>query len=234
METELLKKYPDLRKVGMKGPYSQWSFVNLRDGFKYFFDLYGHYPNALEVDHFSYLPSARSIQRSFGGLESLRKQLGLLDTHFGKGKYRSAIASRVNPRGRKAERDLEKLLKNHFGEMFVHTEYFASDENKCRLDFFIYSPDGNFGVDIFYPDSLYTCVHNINVKQRNYKLCKERIFLVVANSLINQQELDALSSAKKNQLDEKILIVTLENFLDSIKSKMKYSAVIDRDMKNKS
>lgn len=221
---ELLKKYPNLRKMGKAGFIKNWTFDNLRDGFMYFFELNGHYPSAYEIDRFPYLPTSRSIQRSFGGLESLRTQLGY-DSHLGKGKYRSVISSRVNQRGREVELELQRVLNDHFGKMFVHAEHYSNDKNKSRLDFFIYSPDGNFGVDVFYPDTFYTFVANINIKEKKYRFSKEKIYLVVSNTSIEQAEIDRFVRDKKNPLMANIFILTMAKFLNIARLQSKYIAV---------
>jgi hypothetical protein len=66
----------------------------------------------------------KTIQRKFGGLRVLRKELGYEDTDFGKGKHRSKLASKHGYRGRKAELLLEIKLIYQFGELSVHTESF--------------------------------------------------------------------------------------------------------------
>lgn len=89
----------------------------------------------------------------FGGLEKLRKLLGYENTHFGKGSFWSEIANRVNSRGRNAELVLEVALKSKFGEVFVHTEKIF-DKSKNRVDFYVYSPSGNFDADVFCSDTI--------------------------------------------------------------------------------
>lgn len=221
------EKYPNLRRAVARGRgVGEWSFDNLKDGFQYFFDLYARYPTAMEVDSFSFLPSARSIQRSFGGLEALRSKLGLSDIHFGKGKFRSKIAFRVNKRGRQSEIELESALRSQFGEMFVHTERFINKDTKCRVDFFVFSPDGNFAVDVFYPDTFFTFMRNINSKEKKYKFAGGvDLYLVVANPNIEQTEIERYKLAKKNQLAANIQIVGLGVFFDAIRSKRKYLIV---------
>ena len=101
---------------------SLWTVEKIKEGFDRFIKEKGRLPKSLEIDELDYLPSRKLIERNFGGLEKLRGELGYLDTHFGKGKFRSEIAHRVNTSGRNIELALEKLLKDKFGEVFVHTE----------------------------------------------------------------------------------------------------------------
>jgi len=99
-----------------------WTSNKIKDGFERFIKENGRLPLAPEIDLLDYLPSSRQIQKKFGGLEKLRHQLGYKDTHFGKGAYRSAIATRVNHRGRNEELSLEKVLREIFGEVCPYRE----------------------------------------------------------------------------------------------------------------
>jgi len=175
--------------------------------------MYGRLPTASEIDQIEYLPSSRWIQLQYGGLEKLRTLLGYEQPHFGKGSFRTAIAKRVNMRGRNAELKLESILQEKFGEVFVHTEKIFDKTHKNRVDFYIYSPDGNFGVDIFFPDTIKTLAYNVNSKMKKYKLFSDRLYLVVANTGITQDELDKFTNAKKNVLPQNMELLSLEAFL---------------------
>lgn len=125
-----------------------WTKEKINEAFQKFINENGYMPTAREIDELPYLPSSRQLQRKFGGLPKIRENLGYKDIHLGKGVYRSKIANAVGKRGRLNELKLEKILKDIFGEPFVHAEkrYGISG---MRLDFYVYCPTGNFGVDIF-------------------------------------------------------------------------------------
>ena len=80
------------RKI--KGNQDKWSIGEVIEGLEYYKQLHDKYPSAREIDAFEFLPSARSIQRSFGGLEKFRKGIGLEEglTNLTKGKIRSEKA----------------------------------------------------------------------------------------------------------------------------------------------
>ena len=151
---------------------SIWTVNKIQEGFERFIKENGRLPKSLEVDEVDYLPTRKLIERNFGGLEKLRRELGYSDTHFGKGKFRSEIAYRANISGREIELDLEKLLKNKFGEVFVHTEKIF-DNTKNRVDFYIYSPSGNFGIDVFGTNTISSLQSNINLKLNKYSGFKD-------------------------------------------------------------
>jgi len=61
---------------------------NVRNGLERFNKEHGHYPAAEEIDICPYLPSARQIQKKFGGLKKLRSVLGLNDLDYRTGSRR--------------------------------------------------------------------------------------------------------------------------------------------------
>lgn len=198
-----------------------WTQEKIKEGFEKFLEENNRLPTALEIDKLDYLPSSRNIQKRFGGLEKIRSNLGFKDVHFGKGRFRSEIAFRVNKRGRDVEIALEKILRKKFGEPFVHTEKIF-DNSKNRVDFYIYSPDGNFGIDVFYTDNLHYLQSNINIKTKKYLNFPSQLFLVVANRSLSQNELDKYSASKIKKLSDNIKIMALDDFLMILGSKKFY------------
>lgn len=196
----------------------RYSLEEIKDGFEKFKNEFGRYPAAIEMDDCSYLPSARQIQRRFGGLPSLKKDLGIEDIHYGRGKFRSEICISRNKIGFKAERDLEKILVARFGEPFVHIERPISRDGKKRFDFFIYAKNAKFGIDVFYSETRRNTQININSKLDSYKdIDSNLIYFVMANKSIDQKMLDGIKEAKPNKpLPDNIKLVALDNFLEII------------------
>jgi hypothetical protein len=201
---------------------SMWTVEKIMEGFKKFELEFGRLPTAPEIDKLSYLPSSRQIQRKFGGLEKLREVLGYKDTNFGRGDYRTKIALRVNKKGRESEIELEKLLRNKFGEVFVHTERIF-DDSKNRVDFYVYSPDGNFGIDVFYTGTIQDLQKNINLKIDKYLKFPSQLYLVVANPDFIQERLNIYSKNKRKVLPANTTILTMKTLLDLIKNKRSYN-----------
>lgn len=198
---------------------SFWTAEKIKEGFDRFIKEKGRLPKSIEIDEADYLPTRRLIQRNFGGLEKLRGELGYSDTNFGKGKFRSEIAHKANVSGRNIELALEKLLKNKFGEVFVHTEKIF-DNTKNRVDFYIYSPSGNIGIDVFGTETMHNLQTNISAKLRKYSGFKEKLFFVVAGDLFSQKDLDTYVFNKRNILPINAKIITiksLERILDEMR-----------------
>mgnify|MGYP001615366934 FL=1 len=198
-----------------------WTIERIKEGFERFKNEHGRLPRAPEIDRLEYLPSSRNIQKRFGGLARLRSQLGYSDVHFGRGVFRSEIATRVNDRGRNAELVLEKALRKKFGEVFVHTEKFF-ESSKNRVDFYVYSPDGNFGIDVFYTDTMRYLQSNINIKMGKYRNFPVELFLVVANESLKQDDIDRYANAKLKPLSKITKIVTTKTLLTLLKRKRAY------------
>lgn len=196
----------------------EWTVEKIKDGFERFKIENGRLPTAPEIDQLKYLPSSRQIQRRFGGLEKLRALLGYQDAHLGKGVFRSAIATKSNIRGRQSEIALEKVLRDKFGEVFVHTEKIFGD-HKIRVDFFIYCPEGNFGIDIFNTDTIKDLQKNTNLKIDKYLNFPFPLFFVVANEKFKQKELDTYVATKKKLLPSNVKILTTPELLNYIASK---------------
>ncbi len=221
MEYPNLKKRIQANRISdfIKGDYKPWSMENIADGFKKFYEDNTRYPTAEEIDKYQYLPTSRQIQRTYGGLISLREKLGLKIHNFGAGQSRTTISKEINQRASLQERLIEAELVAHFGEHFVHVERLVK-KGKIRLDFFIYARDQSFGIDVFYPKDLSSLKKIINIKQNKYEGLKFDIYLVNLNDtseLLNTAALQRISLRKDKQLTTNLLLMNKLSFLNLIK-----------------
>jgi hypothetical protein len=168
-----------------------WNKERLKAGFERFLEEKGHLPTAPEIDSCPYLPSARQIQRAFGGLRALRQELGYEHIDFGRGEFRSKFAGLNMIRGVAAEKELERALVEFFGEPFVHIEKRYGQESN-RVDFFVYAHESNFGVDVFYSVTARDIQKNLNLKVDKYAgfYPQTPLYFVLANP-----DVDALALA---------------------------------------
>lgn len=227
MEPEIIEiqlvdpKYPNLKKqlrVGenIKNLQEVWSKENISDGFRKFYDENGRYPVADEIDRYEYLPSSRQIQRSFGGLVKLRKELGLEIDNYGIGSSRSKIATIIGTRGGQAEREMEKWLVDYFGEHFVHVEkplykYFdptidIQKRYKQRADFFIYAQGREFCIDVFFARDIRTLKRVVNIKELKYTGLLIDVYLVNLNDRSDIKDIDLRNFAlhKNRKFEENV------------------------------
>ncbi len=204
----------------------EWSKERIKSAFDEFIKLNGRLPTAPEIDHSSTLPSSRQIQRKFGGLRALRKELGYETIDFGSGNFRSQIAKTHGQRGSNAERLLEQKLIDKFGELFVHTEKLYG-QGKNRVDFFVYAKNSNFGIDIFATETTRDLQKNVNIKVDKYldfptnvplyfALSSELLSVTeVSRALENMSKLTRLPNLKVLTLDQLHLEVNRYSVIDS-------------------
>lgn len=197
-----------------------WTNEKIKSGFEQFFKENGRYPTALEIDKSAHLPSSRQIQRRLGGLLRIRQIFGLSETNFATGPIRSKTAKNIGQRGLHLEQKIQEILIAHFGEIFVH-EQKPFNNYAGRFDFFVYSKDGNFGVDVFFPSDFHSFVGCVNMKQRIYStvLSKIEILLLQMNEDISQEVMEKFILTKKKQMPPNLKIMNLDNFLKYIKNK---------------
>lgn len=155
--------------VSYNNSLNKWNIDNIREGIERFISENGSMPSAQDFDVTSYLPSARQIQRAYGGIVTLRKTLGYGDADYTKGELRKAIAIRSNARGATAEDYIEPLLIEKFGETYVHTQKRYYKGSKNRYDFLVYAKDLTIGIDIFTTDRANYIGKNIRHKINRYK-----------------------------------------------------------------
>lgn len=195
-----------------------WTTEKIKNGFEKFFKEFGKYPTVLEIDKYLSLPSSRQLQRRWpGGVRYLREELGLDITDFTKGETRSITATSIGERGKDKEREIQKILIEHFGEICVHEQKPYSDYSG-RFDFVVYTKNKKFAVDTFFPVHRNSLTGCINSKQKLYKNIDFEIILLQMNENISQEYMDKLLNSKKNPLPKNIKVLNLKNFLDYIKT----------------
>lgn len=194
----------DNLRIQKPGNQPPWKDEELRAGLENFYTKHGRYPTAPEVDAHPYLPSARTIERRFGGLVELRKSLGLdTQSDFREGAHSSARAHKINTRAHMIEQDVYEYLKGRFGKQFVHREYFFLDDKRTRADFFVYDSTSGFCVDVFYPSdrrNLIGCLNSKLAKYQGPQMNQYPVIFLQMNKELDQELLDAVIKNKKKKL----------------------------------
>jgi len=194
-----------------------WPLERIQEGLKRFHGEHGRYPTATEFDAYEYLPRAKTIERRFGGLVALRKQLVLgTESDFRTGSHSSKRAHAINKRAHEQERVVYNFLIRRFGKEFVHREYFFTDDHRTRADFFVYDRAKGFCVDVFYPASLHNLTGCLNIKLTKYAGPKESlpypIIFLQMNEAMGQQTLDDFIKRKKRGLAKDQCLMTWKAF----------------------
>ncbi|MGD0328172.1 MAG: hypothetical protein ABSB00_00445 [Minisyncoccia bacterium] len=199
-----------------KGGQKPWKLEELKTGLEEFSKVNGHYPTGPEVDRYEYLPSARSVERRFGGLVALRKQLGL----GGQNDYRTGTHSieravRIGKRAHMIEREVYEFLCKRFGRELVHREYFFTDDARTRADFFVYDCNGNFCIDVFYPSDRRNLAGCLNSKLHKYAskhMRKYPIIFLQMNPELSQSMIDELVGKKEIKPQKGQQVMEWESF----------------------
>lgn len=195
-----------------------WTYEKIRDGFAKFYTERGRYPNIFEIDTYPFLPSSKQLQRRFGGVRQLREKLGLEVIDFTRGQIRSDMAAYVGKRALDSEKQIRKILLNHFGEVFVHEQKPLNSDGRSRLDFFIYAKNRKFGIDVFFVTDRHSLVGCINIKEQAYRNANFDIILLQTNPEIPQQRIDDFVRSKKNKLNPHLRVLNLGEFMKFMKT----------------
>jgi hypothetical protein len=207
----------NLRK-NTAGYQSVWTDEELLSGLKYFYELEGHFPTSDEIDKFPYLPSARSIQRTHGGLVSLRKRLMPNEHHnFTTGEYRSTKAREADKRARVYEEEFYNFLDTHFESIAIHEHKIIRPGNVAS-DFFIYLNDKDgVVIDLFYAQDIRTLAKIVQIKLKRYTLLPfDTYFVLVGNPSITNLQIDERMQNRSTALPAHIKVVNERSFKDSI------------------
>ncbi len=213
----------NLRKRA-RGNQSKWTEEQVGAGLEYFKKLHGKYPSSFEIDAFDYLPSARSIQRSLGGLEGLRTRLGfdLSQTNLTKGAVRSSKAKEIYAKAVNYEEAFYNFLISKTTEVNVHEHKILRPGHVC-CDFFIYtSPTNGFAIDTFYAQDRLTLARIVNIKLPRYiKLGCNVFFVLIGNPEIGQEEIDKTVLMRKIAFPAHIKVMTEKIFKDNLNQLLK-------------
>lgn len=207
---------------------TKWNLDKIKSGFERYYKENSRYPTAQEVDTCAYLPSARQIQRKFGGLPKLREQLRLSGPiDFTKGEYSSKRAFDINKRAFALEKDVYDYLVKIFGKPFVHREFFFNDDRRNRTDFYVHAKDGNFSVDVFFPKDKRSFFGCLNSKLRAYKgivqIDYPIIFLMMNDDLAGEEEINRFIQNKKIKLKGNQIVMNLKSLKEFCSKKKPFS-----------
>lgn len=174
-----------------------WDLATIKSGIDNFIVEYGKMPTSNDFSSTNSLPSARQVQRMFGGLENLRKELGYEEQNFTKGTLRKKIAIEANTRGLDAEDAFEPILIEKFGEPYVHVQKRYYKGSKNRYDFLVYAKNHAFGIDIFTTSRSTYIVNNIRHKVIRYKNAPKelKIYFVLIGGAYTSEEVAKASES---------------------------------------
>ncbi len=191
-----------------------WTIELVKERILKYFKEHAVYPTATDFDECDYLPSSRQMQRKFGGLVTLRTILKIPDqTDYTTGLHSTQRAQLINERSHKIEHEVFTYLVQNFSRESVHREYFFTDDNRVRLDFYIFCKKGNFAIDVFYPKSQKNMIGCINSKIRTYSnsgIIKFPLLFIVMNEEISEEVIAKYISNRKSPLPKHIEVLSFK------------------------
>ncbi len=199
----------------------KWNEENIRSALERFKSEHGRYPTSREFDITDYLPTARQIQRRFGGIPALRTAFKLGgEVDLTKGLVRAQTAAKTFARSYEYEESFYNYLLSVISEEFVHEQKRIRPGN-VNCDFFIYNMSNkalSIVIDVFYADSLYNLAGIVNIKTKRYVNISYRSYLVSIGDKISQNEIDGLMRNKKFRLPDNIIVCSEKWFKDNLQT----------------
>ena len=196
----------------------------LFNNIKRFHEENNRYPSSRDFNECPHLPSARQIQRRWGGLVALKKQLGIKNTDARKGKERTNMALKINQRNIEIEGALTKKLGETIDRCNIHHPYSPYDDSHMNIDYLIFHPTKKevVGLELFFPSNKESFHGCLNVKRHKEQYIKDvigyshKFYYVVTNPDITQKEIDLWVSRRKSplQADGVIHISEVTSILD--------------------
>jgi hypothetical protein len=201
---------------------------NIQDGFERFFKENGHYPSTPEMNRAGYFPSIKQIERVLGGIKKTRELLGMEIIDHTKGATRGEKCIAINKRGQVKNLEVYRILCKKFGEAFVHKEHTPLDDCRVRVDFYVYSPAGNFFVDVFYPTDMQSmggCLNNKTKKYIGGAMNQFPVIFLMTNKDIEKERIASFLAARKNKFGKNQSFMDLDQFNDYINKKTVFTKI---------
>lgn len=185
----------------------------LKTSIERFIHEHGREPRHQDFNTCPYLPTARTIQRRFGGLPQLRQALGLKTIEYGKGDMRRKTARKANKRATEYEQAIFTQLYERYhdseGERYTvrragpYQKFPTQGErwSETRSDIEMYDNErGHYEFfDMFFPSDEYSFVGCVGLKRRKLEkapvvvddTATYRVTFVCMNPKITQEMIDS-------------------------------------------
>lgn len=158
-------------------------FINTRKAIERFVLEYNREPELNDFNIVDYLPSVRTIQRSFGGVKLLRETLGLKKTMYRSLSLKSKKGTEVNIRSQKYEKEIYEILYKKYHDInsikfTVERELEYARYGKetpttkaIRSDVAIVNRQNNHIIffDFFYPSTITTFKGCVRIKRNKIR-----------------------------------------------------------------
>ena len=205
--------------TNIKAEMEQIRKNKIRDGILRFIQENGHEPTVTEIDACEYLPSARKIQRRYGGVQKLREEFGFTKS-FQVGEHSRQRSKKAYKENLLSEKTVFKKLKDKYGIDRVHFHYPLCDDGRYRSDFGIFEGRDLYVMDIFYASTWQSFVGCVNIKIRKHKDAQSpvsdgyraHILIACTNPDFTQKMINTFTKNKKNKVPDNMRIMSYEAF----------------------
>lgn len=113
----------------------------IKQNIERFYQEYNRFPTSHDFDTTSYLPTARTIQRKFGGLVKLRQELGYAVADLRNSKERKEILRNSKKDHKKIIAEITIKLNKTYSHLHVHTPYTYIKQSLNLSDFEYHTAD---------------------------------------------------------------------------------------------
>lgn len=167
------------------------------------------------------LPTARTIQREYGGLKELRRQLRLPVINYNAGEIRSEVARKINEQAYYSQNMVQNLLIGIFGENNVRRQplfeefHLRGPVGNKRADYWVKVKGKNIIIDVFHPKDIQSFSTSLNQKVKNYHDVADRntdVYFVSTAPHISQEMIGNMVKNKKYPLEKGQQVVTFDVF----------------------
>ena len=208
----------------------QYSLTEAIDSVNRLKEELGHEPTVQEIDKCDYTPTARTIQRNWGGIKEFRREAGMKILNHTVGKTRVTAAEKAYQRAKSYEKEIHNQLVKRYhnpaegvrvSRQFAWQQWIPDEEggyySDTRADSAI-SDDNKNHVDIFdffYPQDTLSLGSCFRDKKRKYLKnpvyllddATNKVYFVCVNENISQADIDSIELQRQG-----IKILSLDTF----------------------
>jgi len=184
-----------------------WTIAKVKSGIELFKKEYGRYPVSHDFDVVTYLPSARHVQRIFGGLVELRKKIKTKSPdNFSIGLQSTHRALKIINKRNASHKAVQKELQNNLINTNIGCNIPICTGRSC-INFRLSNEAQNCAVEAVYAKDdrvLIGCIDSRLKKYAGVKIEIKNIFIVATNKKLNKNNFNRISSRKSK--DGKVIV----------------------------
>lgn len=197
-----------------------WTLSKVRSGVNTFYNKHNRYPVSRDFDLDPNLPSARHVQRIFGGLVALRKKLKIVsEKDFSKGTHSSLRAQTIKKTASTNQSKVLSTLHKHAPYATIGVKV-PIKTHRSTFDFRLSDKGSVCVVELVNPKddrTLIECIANKLRKIENLDIKPKKVFIVVLNKKINQKKIELMKKRTRKPLNGRIIeIHSIDSFIERL------------------